>query len=38
MEIEATEEVIRFLKNEPLLGEVPQSEYEAQEQNDLLIR
>jgi len=32
MEIEATEEAIRFLKNEPLLGEVPQSEYEVQEQ------
>lgn len=27
MEIEATEEVIRFLKGEKLLGEVPESEY-----------
>jgi D-3-phosphoglycerate dehydrogenase len=32
MEIEATEEAIRFLKNEPLVSEVPQSEYEIQEQ------
>jgi D-3-phosphoglycerate dehydrogenase / 2-oxoglutarate reductase len=30
MEIEATKEVIRFLKGEPLLSEVPQSEYSAQ--------
>ena len=27
MEIEATEEVVRFFKNEPLKGQVPQSEF-----------
>jgi hypothetical protein len=27
MEIEATEEAIRFLKGESLIGEVPESEY-----------
>ena len=31
MEIEATEEVIRFTKGSPLLSEVPKSEYEIQE-------
>jgi D-3-phosphoglycerate dehydrogenase len=30
MEIEATEEVIRFLNGRPLLNEVPESEYEEQ--------
>ncbi len=30
MEIEATEEAIRFIKGETLLGEVPESEYEEQ--------
>ena len=30
MEIEATEEVIRFFNNEPLLGIVPDDEYEVQ--------
>ncbi len=29
MEIEATEEVVRFFKNEPLKSQVPTSEYEA---------
>lgn len=38
MEIEATEEALRFIMNEPLQGEVPQSEYDVQEQNDRLIR
>jgi len=33
MEIEATEEAIRFLKGETLLGEVPESEYEEQMRN-----
>jgi len=33
MEIEATEEVIRFSKGIPLLSEVPQSEYKVQELN-----
>jgi hypothetical protein len=28
MEIEATEEAIRFIQNKKLLGEVPASEYE----------
>lgn len=32
MEIEATEEVVRFLKGEPLLGLVPQTEYVVQKQ------
>ena len=31
MEIEATEEVIRFSKGIPLLSEVPESEYKVQE-------
>jgi D-3-phosphoglycerate dehydrogenase len=35
MEIEATEEAIRFFKKEPLCCEVPLSEYESQAQNDL---
>ena len=30
MEIEATEEAIRFLQNRPLLGEVPESEFKIQ--------
>ncbi len=32
MEIEATEEVIRFLAGKPLEGEVPQAEYDVQNQ------
>jgi D-3-phosphoglycerate dehydrogenase len=32
MEIEATEEAIRFLKGEPLAGEVPETEYEMRKQ------
>ena len=31
MEIEATKEAVRFIKNEPLQGEVPIEEYNAQE-------
>ena len=30
MEIEATEEVIRFLTGEPLVGEAPKEEYDVQ--------
>jgi D-3-phosphoglycerate dehydrogenase len=33
MEIEATEEVIRFLKNEPLMGLVPDAEFDNQERD-----
>ncbi len=32
MEIEATEEAVRFLTHQPLLGEVPQAEYDIQSQ------
>jgi D-3-phosphoglycerate dehydrogenase len=32
MEIEATEEALRFLRGEPLKGLVPQEEYEVQRQ------
>jgi D-3-phosphoglycerate dehydrogenase len=30
MEVEATEEVVRFIKNQPLKGEVPLEEYNTQ--------
>jgi hypothetical protein len=30
MEVEATEEVVRFIKNQPLKGEVPIEEYNTQ--------
>ena len=33
MEIEATEEVVRFLNNQKLLGVVPEEEYDAQRQD-----
>jgi D-3-phosphoglycerate dehydrogenase len=33
MEIEATEEAIRFLKGQPLEGEVPENEYEEQKRS-----
>lgn len=33
MEIEATEEAIRFLKGQPLQGEVPETEYEEQKRS-----
>ena len=32
MEIEATEEAVRFLKGQPLLSKVPQEEYDVQQQ------
>lgn len=32
MEIEATEEAIRFLTHQPLVGVVPEEEYEVQRQ------
>jgi hypothetical protein len=32
MEIEATEEAIRFLLNKPLLSPVPEEEYELQKE------
>ena len=32
MEIEATEEVVRFLNNQKLLGVVPEEEYDVQRQ------
>ena len=35
MEIEATEEAIRFLAGKPLEGEVPQAEYDVQYQGIL---
>ena len=32
MEIEATEEAVRFIQNEPLMSEVPEDEYNIQKE------